>query len=159
MNEFKNLGVTSVDSASYFRKAWLKSDQNYISPDGTKWYAALRVPIVKESRMVVREGPPINMKQLEDECLQALRDYDKGLLGLDQTLDALVEYDSLFMRNGEDGDVLRESYKQTLQEQPWKVCNCPICSQIGIEVVIFRRTNRNKRRGLHNTWVFYNQLN
>jgi len=158
MDEFRRLGVTSVDSASYFRKAWLKSDQNYISSDGSKWYAALRVPIVKESGMVIREGSLVNIDHLEKGCLRALREYDNGVLGLDQTLDALVEYDSLFMRNGEDGTDLKESYKRTLQEQPWKVCKCPICSQIGIDVIIFRRTNRNKRRGLHNTWVFYNGL-
>ncbi|HWP95997.1 MAG TPA: tRNA-guanine transglycosylase DpdA [Syntrophomonadaceae bacterium] len=158
ISEWRKLGVTSIDSASYFRKAWLRSDQNYISPDGSKWYAALRVPIVKESGMLVKDGHTFNLAQLEADCLKALREYDKGLLDMESTLDLLIEYDSLFLRSGDDGTNLRDKYRKTLQDKPWKVCECPVCKQLGIEVVIFRRTNRNKRRGLHNTWVVYQQL-
>jgi len=158
MKEWRKLGVTSVDSASFFRKAWLRSGQNYISPDGSTWYAALRVPIINESRMSVN-GCEKNIAKLESDCLRALRDYDKDKLDLETTLDTLISYDSLFLRNGSDGSNLRDSYRMTLQDKPWKSCRCPICRQIGIEVIIFRRTNRNKRRGLHNTWVFYNSLN
>jgi hypothetical protein len=100
-----------------------------------------------------------NIAKLESDCLRALRDYDKDKLDLETTLDTLISYDSLFLRNGSDGSNLRDSYRMTLQDKPWKSCRCPICRQIGIEVIIFRRTNRNKRRGLHNTWVFYNSLN
>lgn len=158
LDEWKALGVTSVDSASYFRKAWLRSDQNYIAPDGKTWYAALRVPIVKESRMVLLNGHNRDITKLEAECIKVLREYDKGILDIETTLDILIKYDSLFQRNGNDGNNLKEKYRKTLQDKPWKACQCPICSQIGIEVMIFRRTNRNKRRGLHNTWVIYNQL-
>ncbi len=49
-------------------------------------------------------------------------------------------------------------YKRTLEEKPWKECDCPICRSIGIEVVIFRGNNRNRRRGFHNTYVFYEIL-
>lgn len=158
INELKELGVTSVDSASYFRKAWLRSNQNYIAPDGKTWYAAIRVPIAKESRMKIIKKHIVDLCKLESDCLKALREYDKGKLDLQSTLDIIVEYDSLFLRNGDDGKDLKETYKRTLEARPWKVCNCPICKDIGIEVIIFRRTNRNKRRGLHNTWVLYNNI-
>src|SRR5262249_22992997 len=42
--KFRELKVDSFDSASYFRKAWLRSDQNYLAPNA-QWYAALRVPM------------------------------------------------------------------------------------------------------------------
>ena len=50
------------------------------------------------------------------------------------------------------------AYRRTLQGQPWKDCNCPICKRIGIEVIIFRGNNRNRRRGFHNVKVFYEQF-
>jgi len=37
------LGAASFDSATYFRKAWLRSDQNYLNADGS-WHAAIRIP-------------------------------------------------------------------------------------------------------------------
>jgi len=49
-------------------------------------------------------------------------------------------------------------YKRTLEEKPWKKCGCPICKSVGIETVIFRGNNRNRRRGFHNTYVFYKIL-
>ncbi|TGS35558.1 hypothetical protein EN825_35160, partial [Mesorhizobium sp. M8A.F.Ca.ET.182.01.1.1] len=52
---------------------------------------------------------------------------------------------------------LRERYKRTLVDRPWKKCSCAICSALSIEVVLFRASNRNKRRGIHNLGV-YNAL-
>ncbi len=49
---------------------------------------------------------------------------------------------------------LRERYSRTLTDRPWRRCGCPICRDLGIEVAIFRATNRNKRRGFHNLGVF-----
>lgn len=45
--QFIKYGVTSFDSASYLRKAWLRSDNNYLGND-LNWYSAIRVPIVNE---------------------------------------------------------------------------------------------------------------
>ncbi len=42
---FRGMGVSSFDSVSYFRKAWLRSDQNYLAPDGNHWYGTIRIPI------------------------------------------------------------------------------------------------------------------
>ena len=33
-----------------------------------------------------------------------------------------------------------------------------ICKEIGMDVIIFRGNNRNRRRGFHNTFVFYKLL-
>ena len=49
-------------------------------------------------------------------------------------------------------------YRHTLRARPWEVCPCAVCRACGIEVVIFRGSNRNRRRGFHNTWAFYSLL-
>ena len=33
--------------------------------------------------------------------------------------------------------------------------SCEICQKWGVEVAVFRGNNRNRRRGFHNTYVFY----
>ena len=67
-------------------------------------------------------------------------------------LDPLTEYDTLLAgeRNG-----TRERIRRTLEDRPWEMCGCAICSRWGVEVAIFRGNNRNRRRGFHNTHVFY----
>lgn len=50
-SSFRLLGVSSFDSASYLRKAWLRSDQNYLAGDGSRWYSAIRVPISSSKRL------------------------------------------------------------------------------------------------------------
>ena len=44
-------------------------------------------------------------------------------------------------------------YRATLGDRPWESCDCTICAGLGIEVVVFRGTERNKRRGFHNLHV------
>lgn len=57
----------------------------------------------------------------------------------------------------DDADLL-EDYRKTLRSRPWDRCDCPICENLGIEVAIFRGNNRNRRRGFHNTYRFYQQF-
>ncbi len=51
-----------------------------------------------------------------------------------------------------------QAYEKTLRNEPWRECGCPICSELGIEVAIFRGNNRNRRRGFHNTRKFYDEF-
>ena len=62
-------------------------------------------------------------------------------------------YDRIYSSNK-----LRPLYHQVLTDQPWKSCSCSVCKGVGVEVIIFRGNNRNRRRGFHNTYVFYNQV-
>jgi len=78
----KELGIASFDSGSYLRKAWLRSDKNYLSPSN-KWYSAIRVPYSDDPR---------------------------------------------FQKNATE------------------------------KIIVFRGFNRNKRRGFHNTRMFYKRL-
>ncbi|TIW72286.1 MAG: hypothetical protein E5V53_33010, partial [Mesorhizobium sp.] len=41
---------------------------------------------------------------------------------------------------------------------PWRQCPCSICASTSVEVIIFRGSNRNKRRGIHNLAVYKNHI-
>lgn len=156
LREFKRLGVTSFDSASFLRRAWLRSGQNYLTPK-VKWYSAIRVPQSTNSRLL--KNAELNgyskqdLERMEKRVLEALIKYDRGELNLDTTLKIVLEYDKLFLRNTPDGENLEAKYRKTLEDKPWRKCSCPICKDIGIHVLIFRGANRNKRRGFHNMWA------
>jgi hypothetical protein len=157
---FRELKVDSFDSASYFRKAWLRSDQNYLATNG-KWYAALRVPMTSDARTRKRlEDSGANMAKLEAQETQVMKllcQYDLDMVELRVVLDAVIEYDECLTRS-DDSLALRPSYEKTLRDRPWRNCDCPFCKQAGIHVLIFRGANRNKRRGAHNTLMLYKSL-
>lgn len=159
LREFSRLGVHSVDSASYLRRAWMGTGRNYFALDG-ETYTAIRIPEAGNSfraKRIVTEGRATReeVERLEANCLRAVREYDEGILGVSETLDALLEYDHLIAK---DRDDLREPYRKVLEAAPWQSCPCAICQTDGVEVIIFRGNNRNRRRGFHNTYIFYQLL-
>jgi len=163
--QFVRLGVTSTDSAAPLRRAFLgTAEDNYWTLDGQR-YAAIRVPHARTERNrrgvdspaeILRNGEmsQASLVGMEQRALRLLRAFDQGEAALDQTLDAVLTYDRL---HGIERDY-ESAYRRTLQDKPWKDCNCPICERIGIEVIIFRGNNRNRRRGFHNVKVFYEQF-
>lgn len=163
VQEFVNKGVYSIDSASVLRQAWMGNTRNYLSRDG--WYPAVRIPQVpKEGKRSFRAKQVIDsgirsldeLRRLEQSCLRGLREYGNGNIRLSQSLlNELVEYDTLIAgeRKG-----TQDRIQRTLEDRPWEKCGCAICARWGIEVVIFRGNNRNRRRGFHNTYVFYQLL-
>jgi hypothetical protein len=161
INEFEKLGVTSFDSASFFRKAWLRSGQNYLSSDG-KWYSAIRIPF-SSNRNLLKATSELGISQssletLEKRAYESLISYSRGEIDVDEALANVMEYDKLLTRSSKGEENLEHRYRRTLESRPWEKCGCEICQKNGIEVIIFRGANRNKRRGFHNTWVFKNQL-
>ena len=153
--ELEEIGIeVAFDSASYLRKAWLaayNSQANYIAPNWNG-YTAIRIP----QKPKQREDSIIDKEyhQLENLCLSFLRDYDKGLIGSDKILESLTLFNEF---SGEKDDLITY-YKRTLEDRPWKTCDCSICKETGIDVVVFRGNNRNRRRGFHNTQMFYQML-
>ena len=160
IKEFERLGVTSSDSASFLRKAWLRSGQNYLGPNGN-WYTAIRVPQSDNARLVKNATTngysDHSLARMETKALKALNDYDAGKMSLRKTLNIIMKYDDLLIRST-DEDGMRKKYERTLREKPWESCSCEMCKELGIHVVIFRGCNRNKRRGFHNTRMFYERL-
>ena len=157
---FKEARIDSFDSATYFRKAWLRANQNYLGADG-EWYAAIRVPPSHDPRTARRlrrcGRPEGEIKRLEQEALKALRAYDQGEISVERCLAAVLAYDRLLSR-GEASRRLAEAYRRTLEKRPWNHCSCAMCSALSINIVIFRGLNRNKRRGAHNTLMLYQSL-
>ncbi|MCG9969920.1 hypothetical protein L9W92_18150 [Pelotomaculum terephthalicicum JT] len=157
---FRELKVDSFDSASYFRKAWLRSDQNYLARNG-EWYAALRVPMTSDGRTRKRlEQSGLNIEQLkakESQVMRMLCQFDRDEINIQEVLDAVIDYDELLTRSS-DASSLRLKYQKTLADRPWKKCDCPFCQNAGIHMLIFRGSNRNKRRGAHNTLMLYGSL-
>ncbi|MGO9520370.1 MAG: tRNA-guanine transglycosylase DpdA, partial [Candidatus Korobacteraceae bacterium] len=157
---FRELKVDSFDSASYFRKAWLRFDQNYLASNG-RWYAAVRVPMTSDGRTRQRlEECGLDVAALETQEMQAMTllcKYGRDEVGIQEVLDAVIEYDEKLTRSS-DSRSMRAKYERTLTDRPWQRCDCPFCRKAGIHVLIFRGANRNKRRGAHNTLMLYQQV-
>ena len=159
---FSNLKVDSFDSASYFRKAWLRlrSDQNYLASNG-QWYAALRVPMTSDgrtrNRLQLMDIDIDDLEVLELEVLRLLSQYDNDEVTVGEVLEAVLNYDSHLARSSET-ESMRAKYKRTLMDRPWRSCYCNFCRELGIHMLIFRGANRNKRRGAHNTLMLYGGL-
>lgn len=156
IRRFLAAGVSSIDSASPLRQAWLGAGKNYLSLDGRS-YTAIRIPESGKSfraKRMVTEGRATEeeVRRLEADCLAAVRSYGRGEIGKDETIRAILAYDALVDNERPDS---RRMLDELLEDRPWERCPCPICTACGIEVVIFRGNNRNRRRGFHNTFVFY----
>ncbi|MEZ3118214.1 queuine tRNA-ribosyltransferase tRNA-guanine transglycosylase [Halobaculum sp. MBLA0147] len=67
-------------------------------------------------------------------------------------VESYAELDSV-----DDTDKL-DGYRRTLRRRPWDECDCPLCTEHGVEIAVFRGNDRNRRRGFHNTYRFYRQL-
>lgn len=153
---FVKLGVTSIDSASPLRQAWLSPHENYYTP--TRTYAAIRIPFANQERskrytLVGRsEARLAQLQAAEKEALAAVREYDRRERKLASTLSALMDYDRLLGRrlDGQTIQRRRDLYRETLRDRPWSNCSCAVCQELGVEIIIFRGNNRNRRRGFHN---------
>jgi hypothetical protein len=154
---FARYGVASFDSTSPLRQAFKDDKDNYYTLDRT--YMAIRIPQVEGNprlQRLIASGAVSQerARELERLCLSTIRQYDSGERSLDQALDAIVAYDEFCEPNRN----LREVYREVLTDRPWARCPCDICRKLGYHVILFRGAERNRRRGLHNVWVFYRRL-
>jgi len=157
IQDFAGFGVTSFDSTSPFRQAFKDEQDNYYTLAAS--FVALRIPQVDGNTRLRRQVTAglvdqKSARRLERECLSRLRCYDKGGAGVETVLDAICEYAALL---GTTKDRSTE-YRRTLEAMPWKQCRCTVCREIGVEVMIFRGADRNRRRGFHNLAVFSKRL-
>ncbi len=155
---FAERGVTSFDSTSPFRQSFKDDTDNYYVLDRT--YTALRVPQVDGNpklRGRIRAGkvPQGRAIELERRCLSALRRYDAGEITAPTALRALLAYENFC---DEDRKDRTDAYRQTLEDRPWRSCSCGICEQAGIDIAMFRGSERNKRRGFHNLYIFNQRI-
>ena len=156
IGEFVKYNIESFDSTSPMLRAFKDGRRNYMSQG--RWYTAIRVPSADENRKfkeLILAGIKEQryLRELESASLRALRAYDTGTVAIEQALEAVVRYGSEFSPL-----VRKEEYRRTLTDRPWAKCPCRACRESGIEVIIFRGSNRNRRRGFHNLYEFHRQF-
>ena len=173
IDQFVRYGITSFDSTSPLIRAFKDARANYYldGPAGLEYYAAIRIPQALENTRLMRGVKTGKLKQeklllLEATALDAVRGYGKNAVALADAVEAVAEYGSLLAPDTADDSYVREKWRQSIREQtertlsarPWTRCDCSICTEISIEVLIFRASNRNKRRGFHNLSVFHDHV-
>lgn len=157
MTKFESLGVTSFDSTSAFRQSFMDDRDNYHTM--TKTYAAIKVPQVDGNvalKRAILAGRVSQRHAIEAErhSLQALRGFDRHEISMKETLNAVTEYEEIIGVKKS----YRDEYENTLTVAPWRTCSCGLCEKHGIEMVIFRGSERNKRRGFHNLSVLAERM-
>ncbi len=174
IKEFQKYNLYSFDTTSPLLRAFKDSKHNLIMP-GKKneftYYTAFRIPQSTENRSLMRliknnlfSYEEVHIK--EKNSLKLLRSFEDGSAQLEETLQSLIEYSKIYLTdhnypdkdNSVKLDRLYGDYKKLLQDKPWEKCDCQVCKKCGIQMAIFRGSNRNKRRGMHNLHVFNNQL-
>jgi hypothetical protein len=157
MAEFEERGVTSFDSTSSFRQSFMDDRDNYHTMERN--FAAIKVPQVDGNvslKRAILSGRVSQRHAVEAErgSLQALRAFDRGELSLEKTLDAVIAYEGVIGVK----KTYRSHYQDTLAASPWRECPCGLCKRHGVEMVIFRGSERNKRRGFHNLSVLAQRM-
>lgn len=167
--DLARLGIFSFDSASPMRTAWMSATKNYLA--GDTYYTAIRIPSsapetkgVRGTNILTRadtNSTYAEVQNLEGAALRAVRGYARREVSLDDAMVAIEAYDFEQTRSTEvPGSRARRmlNYRRTLTDRPWTKCDCKVCKDVGVEVVIFRRNDRNRRRGFHNVRDFYMNL-
>jgi len=167
-------GVDSFDTTSPLLRAFKDAKRNYYSSDGRgglQYYTAIRIPQALESNKTIKASKTGRLDQdallrLENAALTEVRRFAAHEGEVDTALDAVMTYGryalwdvrSTDAQNERRLETLAEAYRVTLTDRPWTGCTCRVCRESGVEALIFRSSNRNKRRGFHNLHVFYNHL-
>ena len=131
--------------------------ENYHTSE--KNYIAIRIPQVEANNQLKKLilAGHIDQKtarDLEISCFQGLLDYEKNRISLDTLVDRLRSYQNVWHGKKDDSPF----YRITLEEKPWEKCPCTICKRLGIHVVLFRGSERNRSRGFHNLFNLRQQL-
>lgn len=172
--ELERYGIASFDTTSPLLRAFKDARKNYWArtPEGElSYYTAIRIPQAIENTKLKHKAQEGSLDQekargLEAAALNAVRAYAAGELPLDAGLEAVMDYwaalnweeESSPSRRAAAADKQRQLYAQTLADRPWERCDCRVCRESGVEALIFRTSNRNKRRGIHNLHVFHTHL-
>jgi hypothetical protein len=135
------------------------------------YYTAIKIPqatVSNELNNASKRGYLHQETLIESEqsALRALRLYDQDATTLDVAMEAIKAYTIISndIKNKSQAANVAEMNKyleriyQALKDRKWKSCDCRVCKTASLEVMIFRCSNRNKRRGFHNLWVYYNHL-
>ena len=171
LEEYK---VTSFDTTSPLLRAFKDAKRNYFiqrTNGDIEYYTAVRIPQAIDNPALLRRAKRGRLNQesllaLEERALSAVRQFAKRSCSAEVAVEAVLAYGRYALwddkattaKNEAKLRGLGESYLRTLRDRPWSSCSCRVCKDAGVEVVLFRCSNRNKRRGIHNLHVFFNSL-
>jgi hypothetical protein len=174
IDEFVRFDISSFDSTSPLIRAFKDAKANYYlekPTGGLSYFTAIRVPQTLGSNRLMRgtkDGTynPERLARLESKALKTLRSFDAGDAPAKVALESVMEYQreietpaySDEARREQKLQEIRDAVQETLETAPWKRCACDICRQVGIEVMIFRSNNHNRRRGFHNLGVYHRHV-
>jgi hypothetical protein len=170
ISQFYGYGIESFDTTSPLYRAFMDAKANYYVPtagSGLEYFTAIRVPLAVDDPALTRASLKGLLRQedaakAEQRALSALRAFDAGKLKLESAVEAVMTYQRMYQTAKATSDKAlskaisdtEERLRRTLVTSPWKACPCRVCRESGIEVIIFRSSNRNKRRGFHNLYVY-----
>jgi hypothetical protein len=171
---YADYNVTSIDTTSPLLRAFKDNRYNFFMPSHDqkmRFYTAIRIPQATENKslkLLYSKGFASQTAVItqEQDALDAVRRFASREVKLDAAIAAVMAYSRTTLTNPKNNEPptdekmksLEESYRKTLGDRPWEECDCNVCAEIGVEAAIFRASNRNKRRGIHNMWVFQKQL-
>ena len=174
IDSFHSYDIASFDTTSPLIRAFKDAKQNYYLPGeglALRYYTSIRVPQAIENpklQRAVKRGTfrAEDLVRMESLALGSLRAFDRGEADLDEVLHNVIVYSAALVEEKpyEDcaGSValgkLADRYRTTLSDKPWKECDCSICREASVDVIIFRGSNRNKRRGIHNLAVYQGHI-
>jgi hypothetical protein len=174
IHEFTHYGIASFDSTSPLRRAFTDARANYYHSNGNgrlDYFTAIRIPQATENPRLKRKAKASGSDQerlilMEKASLRAVRRFDQGKATLSSALRAVIDYGREFLWDSKKSAAVNElsvtkaaaAVRRTLESRPWTKCTCRVCREAGIETIIFRGSNRNKRRGFHNLAVYHNYL-
>lgn len=174
IDSFHGYDIASFDTTSPLIRAFKDAKQNYYLPgegQGLRYFTAIRVPQALENPKLkrgVKRGRfrAEELVRLEALALGSLRAFDRGEADLEEALHNVLVYSAPLVEEKPYEDCkgslalerLAHRYRATLIERPWTQCPCKICQDAAIDVIIFRGSNRNKRRGIHNLAVYHDHI-
>ncbi|WP_119461072.1 tRNA-guanine transglycosylase DpdA [Rhodospirillaceae bacterium SYSU D60014] len=174
IDSFHGFDIASFDTTSPLIRAFKDAKQNYYLPGeglALHYFTAIRVPQAIENPKLqrsVKKGVfrAEDLLRMEAAALGSLRAYDRGEAELEETLHNVLVYSALLVEEKSFDDCggspamakLAARYRRTLAERPWKRCGCAICVSASVDVIIFRGSNRNKRRGIHNLAIYKSHI-
>ncbi len=172
LDDFRKYPIHSFDTTSPLLRAFKDNVKNYFQiqkTGGLEYFTAIRIPPAfgpSIQRRLIKPGKQQleSLAKLEKRALTGVRNYATGTATIDEALDPVMKYSRITMWSDKRTETSNENklvqlaaqYRRTLEERPWCSCTCAICVNAGVETLIFRGSNRNKRRGFHNLFA-YNQ--
>jgi hypothetical protein len=166
--------VSSFDTTSPLLRAFKDDRRNFYTCDQKgqiQYFTAIRIPQAIDNDKLLRRARRGQLDQdsllaLEATALKSIRGFASRRVRIEKAVEDVLAYgryalwdDTIStLANDKRLAQLRSYYTETLVARPWEQCNCRVCRESGVEAVIFRSSNRNKRRGMHNLHVFYKFL-